>query len=422
MRLIRDELNDLFLEPILHEGRLYYVMLYAVTGDGEGWKKLAKQQGSNSVAGCIKCDGFTGIKVGNAIKYIGHRRFLPKNDERRKRKIFYFDEEEDPTKPQYHDEEKRGVVYDMKYDKYIELSKVAENTGVPQQGCKGVWAFHGLKYSHLICKVVDGMHCFANVIELIINIVKPNGGAYGENRTCKNSTREYEGSIGRFRHISRRFSHYERTTEESQNATARKSKATEKGIPMYFNNATTPRWVFSTREAEISDSRLRGIVLESAEAKIEGGLLHTSQMNSYDKLIYGTRFARYCWTGLGDSTVTSLLLDIFDLISSLCADSFSLDDALQLRKRTINLLSNFEGFLPHSEMTITMHQLYHICNDIINYGPPRCLWMFSFERMNKYLSDLIKNPAKPFASIAKNYALTEMSVNVFSYSLENLQQ
>lgn len=70
-------------------------------------------------------------------------------------------------------------------------------------------------------------------------------------------------------------------------------------------------------------------------------------------------------------------------------------------------LAAFEGFFPIVEMQSTKHQLVHSLNDIKRAGPSRNLWMFPFERFNKYLKGLIFNQAHPLASMAKNYSIFE---------------
>ena len=103
-----------------------------------------------------------------------------------------------------------------------------------------------------------------------------------------------------------------------------------------------------------------------------------------------------------------------------CSDRFHLDELQDtLIPNLIETLSEREGLLPHTELPYTNHQLIHVFQNIPKSGSPRFVWMFAFERINKLLKNLIKNPAKPLTSMVKNYVWNEMMTMFFAYRLEN---
>jgi hypothetical protein len=97
--------------------------------DTRGLEKMLCIQGANSTAGCYRCDSFQSTRIKGIDKalFLGHRRFLPTNDPRRK---FCSSNvrRDDPELVALHfvEEEKRMRPKEMTYVKYIDYSRQAK--------------------------------------------------------------------------------------------------------------------------------------------------------------------------------------------------------------------------------------------------------------------------------------------------------
>lgn len=116
------------------------------------------------------------------------------------------------------------------------------------------------------------------------------------------------------------------------------------------------------------------------------------------------------------------ILEIFDLISEGCSDRFNMTKLNnELLPKLYITLSRREGLMPLTEMTYTVHQLVHVFQDIKHTGPPRFIWMYAFERVNKYCKNLIKNQREPLNSMVKNYIWVETLTIFLLFRMENLE-
>ena len=85
--VVVEELIELWEQGILHEGVTYKVAVVVTQADGRDYEKLFGVQGAGSLAGCYKCN-FNGVFIepGRVI-YRGHRKYLDKTHEYRKKTI-----------------------------------------------------------------------------------------------------------------------------------------------------------------------------------------------------------------------------------------------------------------------------------------------------------------------------------------------
>jgi hypothetical protein len=97
------------------------------------------------------------------------------------------------------------------------------------------------------------------------------------------------------------------------------------------------------------------------------------------------------------------ILDIFDIIGILTSNSFELDKIYVLGSNVVTSLAERGGLVPPSESTITLHELCHVTDQSTVIGCPRHNNLYKFEKVNKFLKNMLKNVAKGFASIIKNY-------------------
>ena len=101
------------------------------------------------------------------------------------------------------------------------------------------------------------------------------------------------------------------------------------------------------------------------------------------------------------------MLLLFDLIGVLSSNKLSQEVVHVLGATCGQLLARRTGLVPPSECTITTHELLHLVDQCTMIGVPRFSNLFKFEKVNKFLKDMLKNVAKGFASIMKNYMLKE---------------
>ena len=101
------------------------------------------------------------------------------------------------------------------------------------------------------------------------------------------------------------------------------------------------------------------------------------------------------------------MLLFFDLIGVLSSNKLSQEVVNVLGRTCGQLLARRTGLVPPSECTITTHELLHLVDQSTMIGCPRFSNLFKFEKVNKFLKEMLKNCAKGFASIMKNYMLKE---------------
>ena len=101
------------------------------------------------------------------------------------------------------------------------------------------------------------------------------------------------------------------------------------------------------------------------------------------------------------------MLLFFDLIGVLSSNKLSQEVINDLGPTCYQLLARRTGLVPPSECTITTHELLHLVDQSTIIGVPRFSNLYKFEKVNKFLKEMLKNVAKGFASIMKNYMLKE---------------
>lgn len=69
-----------------------------------------------------------------------------------------------------------------------------------------------------------------------------------------------------------------------------------------------------------------------------------------------------------------------------------------------------EGSYPSFEANFIVHEIFHIYDDIVKFGPIRNYWMFGYERMNKILKSLLHSQAQPHINIINNYLVNILNI------------
>ena len=60
----------------------------------------------------------------------------------------------------------------------------------------------------------------------------------------------------------------------------------------------------------------------------------------------------------------------------------------------IETLIKRSGLVPPSECSITLHELCHVCDQVMEIGSPRYSTLYKFEKINKLLKTFCFNKAK----------------------------
>ena len=288
--------------------------------------------------------------------YDGHRMYLPSRDTRRQRRYgnLHFGFQETRNKPPI-----------RSYCSYIESGTEAITLNKPVNGVKGIWKFHKLPYASDIARTVDAMHAHNNVICDFLASMRPTNS--GD------------------KHL---FQHKNRTTHEKVITACH-----EEGIP------TTSDHVFSKADCIRADAAMSKVIGQYKFDDIPKGVMRKgSGRNSHDTILWATTWAPWCLRHKLDDgncgPYVKNILEIFDIMgmlnsSSLKIENFHVDFTYRLREAIVTR----SGLMPPSECTMTLHELMHTCDQVLEQGVSRVSTLFKFERVNHFLKTLLQNNA-----------------------------
>jgi hypothetical protein len=325
--------------------------------------------------------------------YQGYRRFLALNDPRR-RKSTLNTHYQRWNIPYWTDNERLPAPVEVTYEVYknrvLLFEEMLLQPGVPAshfEGVKHLWEFGRLSYADIIFTPYDLMHAANNVVKTGLQMIRKHVQSRHPNRTVEHSVLEYE------RTTNQRFEHV--ITQDSP-------------------------WALEEEEENLVDARLQRVKSCDMSSVPRNVYKHMGFRSSHQMITFAATLARFCLSDLGSKEHSKTVLAIFDFIKFSTADHF---DLLYLQNKALPALygamADWEGMFPVSECTYAFHQFLHCISEIPKCGPPRNYWMFSFERVNKYLIGLLRNQAYPIASIAKNYCLCERAKHLLYLSFNN---
>ena len=366
------ELLDLYKNPIELNGKKYYVIVAQIIMDGQGRCKYCKLEGQRSFnGGCHTCD-FKGRAFGSRrTVYDGYRRFLDPTDERRKAKSrvnkktglhFSFDEDgRTPRKRTYDQYVADGTHCDQ------QMARLPVDTGYVRNGVKGVWALHVLPYAHKIHWTYDLMHTFANIItDSLKSITTTHGGRAG--KLYKNDNRTYCDSV----------------------VTACENEK----IHPYLTGGAVPHWVISANDCVAIDSSQKLVIGSfTSEEFVQNVMRGHHAERSHDSIYWAVVYSRWLLRDRGP--VIDNILDIFDTMAVLNSNRLHVPTVNEFTYR--NLIDNLikrSGFVPPSECPITLHELCHVCDQVMEIGSPRYSTLYKFEKVNKLLKSFCFIKAK----------------------------
>jgi len=102
----------------------------------------------------------------------------------------------------------------------------------------------------------------------------------------------------------------------------------------------------------------------------------------------------------------------------LCAREITIADREVDMKDAADALCLLEKEFPPTFMDIMSHLMIHLVEELYICGPVHCQWIYPIERYMKTLKEYVRTYARPEASIAEGYAMSE----TLGYCTEYLQR
>jgi hypothetical protein len=106
-----------------------------------------------------------------------------------------------------------------------------------------------------------------------------------------------------------------------------------------------------------------------------------------------------------DEQIEAVMMEYLDLISAIWEHRIDVRDADLLVTRMRECLVKMEIFFPGYELNINRHNMAHMVEGIRRFGPGHAWSMFPDERCWNFLTKMLKNVARPAASILQRWKL-----------------
>ena len=257
-----------------------------------------------------------------------------------------------------------------KYQDYVQSGEIAEVTGVAVDGVKGVWPLHILPYAYLIHWTYDLMHTLNNVVNDSNNSLRPtnSGNNSKKGHLYKHTNRTYTSSVV--------------------------NGCKKDGIHNHLWDGSLPPWVLTKTQCKDIDQLCKQVLGWYSSEEVPQHVMRSGHaLKSHDTIHWATVFGRWCFTGLGP--YTDNIIELYDIMSILNSNRLHGPTVKKkLFPRLIDVLITRSGLMPPSECCVTLHEMVHLCEQILEIGPGRQSTLYKFEKMNKILKSLGKNTAK----------------------------
>jgi hypothetical protein len=163
-----------------------------------------------------------------------------------------------------------------------------------------------------------------------------------------------------------------------------------------LENTEPPPWIFTKKECIEADNCMHKII---GKCTYEERPLHVMRRgkasNSHDTIFWAMTYARWCFRKKGSQVYIENICEVLDIISMLNATRLNIQYITEVIKpKLIKALVRRVGLLPPSECMLTLHELLHICDQVVEVGVPRVSSLYKFERMNHVLKSVLHNAAK----------------------------
>jgi len=257
------------------------------------------------------------------------------------------------------------------YAEYLRNANEAELKGKPINGVLGKWPLHILPYAELIHWSVDYVHTMNNVVTDSLNSLRPSQSGGKATKAGK-----------MYQHTNRTF------TTSVVNACKRDD------IHAHLYVGGVPPWVIHKDICLKKDQKLKRVIGSYKSEEMTQDIMRSGHMNrSHDTIFWANTYARWCLRKTGP--YTDNILEIFDIIGILNANNIHGPTLKsKIYPRLINALIIRSGLVPPSECCVTLHEMMHVCEQVLEIGTPRHSLLYKFEKLNKILKSFLHNAAK----------------------------
>jgi hypothetical protein len=100
-------------------------------------------------------------------------------------------------------------------------------------------------------------------------------------------------------------------------------------------------------------------------------------------------------------------MNISRIFQRLCAREIRIADRDADMEDATKALCLLEKVFPPTFMDVMSHLMIHLVEELYICGPMHCCWMYPVERYIKTLKDSVRTYARPEASIAEGYHMSE---------------
>jgi hypothetical protein len=108
-----------------------------------------------------------------------------------------------------------------------------------------------------------------------------------------------------------------------------------------------------------------------------------------------------------DEEVRQAVMKVSRVFQRLCAREIKIADREQDMTDAAESLCLLEKTFPPTFMDVMSHLMIHLVEELYICGPVHCRWMYPIERYLKSLKDYVRTYARPEASMAEGYSMSE---------------
>lgn len=130
-------------------------------------------------------------------------------------------------------------------------------------------------------------------------------------------------------------------------------------------------------------------------------------MKTHDYHVMMQQILPLCLRGLMQKPVRSAIMRLSDVFRRICVKVWDPADYDKLHSDVIYLLCDLEMYFPPAFFDVMTHLIIHAVEELGQYGPVTCRWMYPLERYMKLLKGHVRTYYRPEASMALGYIKDE---------------
>lgn len=131
------------------------------------------------------------------------------------------------------------------------------------------------------------------------------------------------------------------------------------------------------------------------------------KMKSHDFHVLMQQILSVCLRGLMEKPVRLCIVRLGDVFTRICTKVWDPEELPKLRTDVATLLCDLERYFPPAFFDVMTHLLIHVVDELDQFGPVSCRWMYPLERYMKLLKDHVRTFYRPEASMGKGYLKDE---------------